>query len=118
MMVFTSSLERTLPSLQAIFRTSRIPYTVLLIYILLHERLTFGRFICTCGILIGVFTSLEPFIFNNYGQCQEKSYAAAVWPLVFGLVFLPSSLANVLQERYIKREAKIIGSNTHLIVIW
>ncbi|RDD45578.1 hypothetical protein TrispH2_003513 [Trichoplax sp. H2] len=106
MVVYASPPSRTLPSLQAILRTLRIPYTVLLSYMILHKRPSLGRLICTCGTLIGLFISFEPIIFDINGQYRKKGIASVIWPLVFGLAYLPSSLSNVLQERYIKKDAK------------
>ncbi|EDV24210.1 uncharacterized protein TRIADDRAFT_57459 [Trichoplax adhaerens] len=106
MVVYGSPPSRTLPSLQAILRTLRIPYTVLLSYMILHKRPSLGRLICTCGTLIGLFISFEPIIFDINGQYRKKGIASVIWPLVFGLAYLPSSLSNVLQERYIKKDAK------------
>lgn len=117
MVVYASPPDRTLPSLQAILRTLKIPYTVLLSYIVLRKRPSLGRFICTCGTLIGLFISLEPIVFNINGQHREKGIASVLWPFVFGLASLPSSLMSVLQERHLKKDVKVIDSNLFYIHI-
>ncbi|EDV24209.1 uncharacterized protein TRIADDRAFT_57458 [Trichoplax adhaerens] len=103
--VYASPPNRTTPSLQVILRSLRIPYTVVLSYIVLHKSSGAGRLICTLGTLIGLFISFEPNIFNIDNQYDHHAGESLVWPIIFGLAYLPNSLSTVLQEREIKKDS-------------
>ncbi|XP_072025556.1 crt homolog 1-like [Amphiura filiformis] len=112
LVVYASDPSRTSPALQALLSTSVIPFTVICRYIFLRKGVSVARLACTGIVLIGLFISLEPEIFNiktgdSSGVDLEKSDAeisSSVWPFIFVLGFLPLGILNTFIEKQLKKD--------------
>ncbi|XP_070559933.1 crt homolog 3-like [Ptychodera flava] len=110
LVVYASDPSRTPPALQAILSTSVIPYTVIARYVMIRKGVGVKRLVCTGVVLIGLFISMEPIIFNidnedSSSSGQHQSTASRVlWPACFLLGFLPVGVMNVLLEKVMKQE--------------
>ncbi|XP_071944135.1 crt homolog 3-like [Antedon mediterranea] len=109
LMVYASDPTRTAPELQAVLSTSIIPFTVVCRYIILRKGVGKGRLVCTVVVLIGVFISLEPVIFNVDQSTSSSSESSSsgtrvMWPFLFALSFLPFGIYNVVIEKELKKD--------------
>ncbi|XP_038067525.1 uncharacterized protein LOC119737330 [Patiria miniata] len=109
LVVYAADPKRTSGSLQALLATSSIVFTVIFRYIILRKGVGRARLVCTGIVLIGLFISLEPEIFNVGGTPPPVPGAVTgvmkvVWPIIFLLGFLPLGILNVLIERELKKD--------------
>ncbi|PIK54190.1 hypothetical protein BSL78_08920 [Apostichopus japonicus] len=110
LVVYASNTARTPPALQAILSTSVIPFTVVSRYIMLRKGVSKHRFVCTVIVLIGLFISLEPTIFNIDGSNGSADnpdnltpFEKFLWPMVFMFGFLPLGILNTVLEKELKK---------------
>ncbi|RDD40526.1 hypothetical protein TrispH2_007308 [Trichoplax sp. H2] len=103
LVTFASLPDRTPPNLQGILGITIIPFTVILRYAILRKKVGVGRLLCTLGTLVGLFITLVPNIFNIEKNKHHGS-KSVIWPLIFILGILPAAIANVLQEKEMKRD--------------
>lgn len=110
LVVYASSTSRTPAALQAILSTSVIPFTVISRYILLRKGVSKARLVCTGIVLIGLFISLEPTIFNIDGNGggggggeHLSNFEKFIWPVIFMFGFLPVGISNAVLERELKK---------------
>lgn len=109
--VYASSTVRTSATLQAILSTSIIPFTVICRYIILRKGVSRARLVCTIIVLIGLFISLEPTIFNINGTNESSHqrsdlspFEQVLWPIIFMFGFLPLGIMNAVLEKELKKE--------------
>ncbi|XP_070549294.1 crt homolog 3-like [Ptychodera flava] len=119
MVVYASDPSRTSPTLQAILSTSIIPFTVIARYVIIRQGVGWKRLACTGVVLVGLFISMEPVIFNidNEGSSSgDKGLSTAervLWPIIFLVGFLPLAVMNVLLEKVMKEEVSSL-----LVNVW
>ncbi|XP_077985154.1 uncharacterized protein LOC144439444 [Glandiceps talaboti] len=117
LVVYASDPSRTPPVLQAILSTSIIPFTVVSRYIITRVGVGIKRLVCTGVVLIGLFISMEPVIFNidnadDTGAGGHQSTASRViWPTIFLFGFLPAGIMNVLMEKIMEKESSAVKAN-------
>ncbi|XP_071944136.1 crt homolog 3-like [Antedon mediterranea] len=113
LVVYASDPTRTAPELQAVLSTSIIPFTVVCRYLILRKGVGKGRLVCTVVVLIGLFISLEPVIFDvdqstssSSDSLSESSSSGTrvMWPFLFALGFLPLGIFNVVIEKELKKD--------------
>ncbi len=79
-----------------------------LICILFLLGVSIRRLIVSGCLLIGLFISIEPTIFNLYGSTSSHSDQSTVhrilWPMAFALGFVPVGIINVLVEKEMKKQ--------------
>ncbi|XP_061188660.1 uncharacterized protein LOC133196821 [Saccostrea echinata] len=104
LIVYASPPSRTPPYLQSILFVTVIPLTVVCRVFLLRKGVSFGRGICCCVVVVGLFISSEPQIwglntqqkgFNTSGSPTER----ISWPLCYTLGLFPFVLVNVTCEK-------------------
>ena len=79
-----------------------------------------ARLVCTGIVLVGLFISLEPEIFNiqveKSDEVSEKSDSdslpSAIWPFIFVLGFLPLGILNTFIEKQLKKD-EVSGFPNH-----
>ncbi|XP_070561457.1 crt homolog 3-like [Ptychodera flava] len=122
-LVYASDPSRTPPALQAILSTSVIPFTVVSRYLILRKGVGLRRLVCTAIVMIGLFISMEPIIFNidhaddaGSGKDKQTTLGRILWPCAFLLGFLPLAIMNVVLERIKDQETSSAVVNAWLNV--
>lgn len=71
---------------------------------------SFQRLVCTGVVLVGLFITIEPQIWNLEGSGSSSGNGGGtgvgrvLWPMCFALGFVPAALLNVYIERQTKSE--------------
>ncbi|XP_077998905.1 uncharacterized protein LOC144451867 [Glandiceps talaboti] len=123
-LVYASNSSRTPPALQAILSTSIIPFTVISRYVILKKGVGIKRLVCTGVVMVGLFISMEPTIFDidhtnessGSGEKKESRLGRILWPMTFLLGFLPLAIMNVVLEKVRDKETSSALVNAWLNV--
>ncbi|ESO84332.1 hypothetical protein LOTGIDRAFT_236301 [Lottia gigantea] len=106
--VFSSPPDRTPPYLQGILATTSIPFTVFFRFLILKKGISFKRLVCVGVVLIALFITVEPQIWNLDGSSNSSSttstLARILWPMAFAIGFLPIGVQNAVCERVLKSD--------------
>ena len=107
-LVFAADPNRTPAFLQSALTNIMIPLVIIIRFIVLRKVPTKIQLLAAFGVIVGLFITAVPSIFDFDPSESQKSQASGVWvflwPLIFMLSFIPAALYTVLEELFLSKE--------------
>ncbi len=106
--VFAAPPDRCPVFLQAALTNVMIPTVIVVRLIILRKVPSLMKGLCAIGVVVGLFSTSIPTIFDLSPSGSQVSRADGVWkvlwPIIFMLSFIPAAIYSVLSEKYLQRD--------------